>query len=626
MRRKVICAIAAYLATWTLTLFPSAVEPIIFVPSESISYTAPVPTYAAENGTETSEPYPASDFYYSQLTDEGKLIYDAVTDQSNRQRLIEGEPITVGTPFSITIPQNPTQNEYNALVEAFSAEQQRLQDIAQYHADAAAAINRDRSDLFWMNGFQTSTVCTVDGERVSGSFSFALGKTYTLALVVTLPLGADWDGLDATDRDLFEDIDTLTAAVTRLSIKAIESGTRYYEQLRYINEQLCKYNDYNTTAAEGGYPLRYPWTALSALDQLTAENDANGGLKPVCEGYARALKLICDELGIPCVLVGGTGNGENHLWNYVRLENGYWYAIDVTWNDGTRSEDYFLVGKDVMDKSHVPSGNVMSSGQTISFVYPELSQDTYRPTNFSLSAKLGDDEINSAIIGGGTVTVVPNGVTDQNNLTLSCDDPDIVLTVNADGTRTATFPNKTATYRFTGTYRDADGDYNAELIVSVEHAHQYGAAQPHDEAQHKKVCDCNEARYEDHAFGLWTETKPATEEESGKKERACSCGFVDEETIPKLEKQPSESEPSDEDDKTDESDPSDKNDKADTDTKKPNASKDDETVEKNDKPNGSNGNAASGDPFGCSVSIVGSGTLLVCAIASLALLRKRENW
>ena len=599
MKRRIFFAIAAYLTAWTLMLFPS---------------------YAAQGSAQTDPTYPDSVYYYSQLTVGGKAIYDAVTDQSNRQRLIEGEPITVGTPFSITIPQNPTQDEYNALVESFSAEQQRLQSIAQYHADAAAAINRDRSDLFWMNGFQTSTVCTVDGERVSGSFSFALGKTYTLALVVTLPLGSDWDGLDATDRDLFEDIDTLAMAVKRLSVRAMDKGPSYYEQLRYVNEQLCLYNDYNTVAAEGNYPLRYPWTALSALDQLTDENDANGSLKPVCEGYARALKLVCDELGIPCILVGGTGNGENHLWNYVRLENGYWYAIDVTWNDGTRSEDYFLVGKDVMDKSHVPSGYVMSSGQTISFVYPDLSQDTYRPTDFSLSATLHNEAISSAVIGGGTVTVVPNGVTDQNNLTVTCNDPDIVLTVNADGTRTATLPNETATYRFTGTYRTADGDYSAELVISVEHAHQFGAAQPHNDNQHKKICDCNEIQYEDHAFGEWSETKPATEEEAGKKERTCACGYVQEKTIPKLEGQPSETDPSDGNGTTDE-----KNDpNTDTDTKKPNASEDTETKKAN-KPSGSGGNTVSEAPFGCSISIVGSGTLLLCTIASLALLRKRKN-
>ena len=613
MKRKVIFAIAAYLTAWTLMLFPS---------------------YAAQDTAQTAPTNPDSVYYYSQLTDGGKAIYDAVTDQSNRQKLMEGKPITVGTPFSITIPQSPTQEEYNALVDEFVEEQQRLHDVAQYNADAAAAINRDRSDLFWTVGFRTATVCLVDGVRVSGGFHFEVGKTYTLSLEVTLPLGADWDGLDATDRDLSEDIATLTAAVKQLATEAKASGQNRYEQLQYVNDQLCKYNDYNTTAAEGDYPLRYPWTALSALDQLTAENDTGGGLKPVCEGYARALKLICDELGIPCVLVGGVGNGENHMWSYVRLENGYWYAMDVTWNDGTRSKDYFLVGRDVMDREHAASGLVMSSGQTRVFLYPVLSEVTYVPTDFSLSFKMGDEIITEIPAGGGVITIVPNGVTDLENLTLTCDDTDIVLTVNADGTRTATLPNKTATYRFLGTYREAGCDYSAEYTFTVAHAHEFGAAEQHNEAQHKMLCDCGEPQYEDHDFGAWTETKPATEDEDGKKERTCPCGFVDEETIPKLEKQPDESDPSDEDDDTDTSDPSDMNDQNDNDNDNDddgNTDTDTETETETKKPtqsnppSGSGGNAASGDPFGCSVSIVGSGTLLLCAIASLVMLRKRED-
>ena len=258
------------------------------------------------------------------------------------------------------------------------------------------------------------------------------------------------------------------------------------------------------------------------------------------------------------------------------------------------------------------------------------------------------------------ITIVPNGVTDLENLTLTCDDTDIVLTVNADGTRTATLPNKTATYRFLGTYREAGCDYSAEYTFTVAHAHEFGAAEqhneaqhkmlcdcgepqyedhdfgaaePHNEAQHKMLCDCGEPQYEDHDFGAWTETKPATEEEDGKKERTCPCGFVDEETIPKLEKQPDESNPSDEDDDTDTSDKNDQNGNDDNDNDNDNANTDTDTdtdtetkkPTQSNPPSGSNGNAASGDPFGCSVSIVGSGTLLLCAIASLVMLRKRED-
>ena len=59
--------------------------------------------------------------------------------------------------------------------------------------------------------------------------------------------------------------------------------------------------------------------------------------KAVCEGYAEAFKYILDEMRIPCILVSGTatnseGTTERHEWNYVQIYN-KWYAVDSTWDD-----------------------------------------------------------------------------------------------------------------------------------------------------------------------------------------------------------------------------------------------------------------------------------------------------
>lgn len=69
--------------------------------------------------------------------------------------------------------------------------------------------------------------------------------------------------------------------------------------------------------------------------------------KAVCAGYARTYKLLCDELGVTCICVGGTVNGVNHLLNYVRIR-GKWYYVDTTWDDtgspGSVSRRFFLLG------------------------------------------------------------------------------------------------------------------------------------------------------------------------------------------------------------------------------------------------------------------------------------------
>ena len=109
----------------------------------------------------------------------------------------------------------------------------------------------------------------------------------------------------------------------------------------------------------------------------------------VCEGYARSFKYLLDELNIPCVMVIGTatnsqGETENHAWNYVQL-NGNWYAVDSTWDDpvviggGTASAEsrykYFLVGREIIDQDHSPSGQFTDGGKV--FSYPNLSYESY---------------------------------------------------------------------------------------------------------------------------------------------------------------------------------------------------------------------------------------------------------
>ena len=64
----------------------------------------------------------------------------------------------------------------------------------------------------------------------------------------------------------------------------------------------------------------------------------------VCEGYAKAYKLLMDAMGIPCDVV----INEEHAWNVVCLE-GKWYLVDVT-NDDTSGNgmNFFLLGMDAL--------------------------------------------------------------------------------------------------------------------------------------------------------------------------------------------------------------------------------------------------------------------------------------
>lgn len=59
--------------------------------------------------------------------------------------------------------------------------------------------------------------------------------------------------------------------------------------------------------------------------------------RAVCEGYAKAFKLLCDACKIPSIVVIGTAKPrdveEGHAWNIVKLEEKC-YHVDVTWDNG----------------------------------------------------------------------------------------------------------------------------------------------------------------------------------------------------------------------------------------------------------------------------------------------------
>jgi hypothetical protein len=112
------------------------------------------------------------------------------------------------------------------------------------------------------------------------------------------------------------------------------------------------------------------------------------GHQGVCESYAKIFKIICDDFGIPCVLVAGRSTAEiteaDHMWNCVKMEDGNWYLVDVTWDRGVGSADhsYLLIGNDQMGSKHIPYGiftdfNSSTLTPYSPFVTPVVSQGSY---------------------------------------------------------------------------------------------------------------------------------------------------------------------------------------------------------------------------------------------------------
>nr|WP_258176930.1 transglutaminase domain-containing protein [Mycoplasma leachii] len=86
----------------------------------------------------------------------------------------------------------------------------------------------------------------------------------------------------------------------------------------------------------------YDFTTGSIIKNQNAHS-ALVKLKTVCTGYAKGLKLILEELGIPCKFIEGQSKREEfaakHAWNLVQIDN-EWYHVDPT-SDRTDSKTKF---------------------------------------------------------------------------------------------------------------------------------------------------------------------------------------------------------------------------------------------------------------------------------------------
>lgn len=131
----------------------------------------------------------------------------------------------------------------------------------------------------------------------------------------------------------------------RLVANEIASLSDRYSKVKVIHDVLAAGNSYNYAAANGqvsGVEASLCHTAYSALI-------INDRFEPVCDGYAKAFKMICDQARIPCALASSA----THMWNNVKMDDGEWYNLDVTWDDSDDdniSYRYFLIGSQTVPR------------------------------------------------------------------------------------------------------------------------------------------------------------------------------------------------------------------------------------------------------------------------------------
>ncbi len=345
--------------------------------------------------------------FYMYLTERQKDVYNGLLHAGlDSADNVNGVKITFTTPITC---QNTTAS--------LTAEAQT--ELVLAVQGGVAALIDDHPEMFWLGAY-----------KLSYSYSYRVsGGVYTLS-VSSITCTMQYDTAVYADKASVTDYYTrMMAAFDAFEVK----GYTRYEKVKSIHDTIAKQVSYDYEFTNG-----------------TAHQPTSVFLEPflpVCEGYAEAFKMLCDREGIPCVIVVGDANGGGHAWNYVKMEDNKWYAVDLTWDDQSSIfYDFFLVGANSTNRyfdndsttfadAHIATGDHFINSSFV-LTYPTLCETPYAQTlgraNTDIAVRKADgivllgksQSLSTAFVApygstvsvsgtttGGTVTVTQGGTT-----------------------------------------------------------------------------------------------------------------------------------------------------------------------------------------------------------------------
>ncbi len=331
----------------------------------------------------TEENQGQGNFHYDQLDSDAKIIYDALYNMYNQGILKTGTQ-----DYDLVKNGHFTEDQ----VKQYENGNSNLKS-AMYAA--RYAFYADHPEMFYVN-FQCLEIrITKDAENKYHAYlgSGRYANYYISGFNNENEVETAIQEFDAKVNEIVEKVNNIQVEANK---------NKLIQQIKLVHNEII----YNT-----GYRLESDCTEgfegfLGTPYGALVKNQA------VCEGYARALKVVLDKLGINNILVQGTHQSRNaaavpHMWNYVEIDKEtnsrstekIWYAIDATLDDpflrdttmdpthpdfvpgsditeGFENTRYCLVGTETMNKEHVALGTVEAAGN-YTFRYPELNIDDY---------------------------------------------------------------------------------------------------------------------------------------------------------------------------------------------------------------------------------------------------------
>lgn len=180
-------------------------------------------------------------------------------------------------------------------------------------------------------------------------------------------------------------------------LKSTSEFTDDYEKELYVHDYIVEKCEY--VEKTGG--------TYSSVYGCLVEGAAS------CEGYAKAVKYLLDELEIENRIVCGTASGgesgsEGHAWNIVKINSEY-YHLDATWDDpvGDGAENryaYFNLTDSEISKTHNADENFLGECVSTEDNYYVKNSIYFAEYNAQARSAIASELARQARLGSSTMS------------------------------------------------------------------------------------------------------------------------------------------------------------------------------------------------------------------------------
>ncbi len=324
----------------------------------------------------------AKRYFYDQLTQEGKNIYQALEKMESEKILQQNGSLDI-------------------LAEGFVTEEQVVsftngsQELLSTFGAARDAFQYDNPKVFYIDYSALTLRVTTGSDGYHAYIGPGRRDTYYLP-------GFNADNIENKISEFNTKLNEVVEKIQSETEQKLQEELEDAQEIDPVErtKTLVK-TAHDWVTHNMMYKFEYEVTGFNTQESYSNARTAYDCLmygEGVCECYTRGFKALLDELDIPCVCVYGLYKvsdvqDEEHIWNYVYID-GKWYGVDVTHDDpvvksgpganqkvsNRETNQYLLVGQIDLNSHHIPSG--VLSPANYEFNYPELSETTIEGEEF----------------------------------------------------------------------------------------------------------------------------------------------------------------------------------------------------------------------------------------------------